>query len=179
MVSSPAAASSSSVAGVLPTRQVLQQDALKYLESFERSGPPHRTHVCFMTSLPDITETMGEDGLPAKSREVWEDFFIGAAEAIFRAMPNQSLAIFYQTHTRMQSADTELDKSFLIKLAARTYNTEKRYTAHQSEATVAVPVVLAWHKVCSFSDKHEKFENNPELQPRAAVPLKKCSGLVF
>lgn len=100
-----------------PRRIVHQADALAWL-----AAHPLATGTSILTSLPDVVEFRHRD--PAR----WRPWFVAAATAVLRAVPDRGAAVFYQTDTRREGRWT--DKAFLVQLAA-----------HE----LGVP--LLWHKI--------------------------------
>lgn len=106
-------------------REVVCADAVEWLG---RPGavPPG---ALVLTSLPDESEVREF----APTVEAWASWFVGATRAVLEALPEKSLAVFYQTDVRLPGRG-QISKSFLVLLAA-------------SE----VPgVSLLWHKVVHF-----------------------------
>lgn len=100
-----------------PSRQVFQADALVWLR--ENVAPEGASVV---TSLPDVSE-LGQLDLAA-----WRTWFIDAASAVIRWVPEDGVAIFYQTDVRIAGA--WIDKGYLVMRAAEDAGAE-----------------LLWHKI--------------------------------
>jgi len=102
---------------VSPARTVHAAEALAWL-----AANPSRAGMGAMTSLPDISET------PHETLETWRAWFLGAAEAVVRWLPERGLAVFYQSDIRQ--GGIWIDKGTLVQRAAESAG------AH-----------LVWHKV--------------------------------
>ncbi len=100
-----------------PQRRVICADALEWLAT----GEP-LVGAAVVTSLPDVCEFNG------LSLERWQSWFMGAAKAIFDALPPGSPAIFYQTDIKVDGV--WIDKAYLCQRAAE-----------------AAGVSLLWHKI--------------------------------
>jgi len=68
------------------------------------------TGCSVITSLPDVSE------LPNPSLESWRAWFSHAASEIFRVLPDDGIAIFYQTDIKVQGV--WIDKGYLVTRAA-------------------------------------------------------------
>lgn len=100
-----------------PRRVVVHAEALEWL----RLNPAQlRTSV--ITSLPDISE------VPQKGFDAWRSWFIAAARQVLRWVPDDGLAIFFQSDIRHEG--TWIDKGFLVMSAAE-----------------AESASLIWHKI--------------------------------
>jgi hypothetical protein len=87
-----------------PRRQVHQGEALTWL----RANPLAGSSV--VTSLPDTSE------VPALPFDAWVSWFGEAAELILRALPDEGVAIFFQSDIR--HAGLWVDKGALVARAA-------------------------------------------------------------
>lgn len=67
--------------------------------------------VSVVTSLPDVSE------LASPEREGWERWFVEAAELCARAVPDEGLAVFYQSDTKPEGR--WVDKAALVGEGAR------------------------------------------------------------
>ena len=100
-----------------PARTVIQADATQWL-----AANPAADHSSVITSLPDACE------LPHLSLVAWREWFKAAAAQVMRWVPDDGLAIFYQTDVRRDGV--WIDKSYLVLAAAE-----------------AVGASLVWHKI--------------------------------
>ncbi len=88
------------------TREVHCADALAWLS--ERGRMPG---CSFITSLPDVSEVPHLGGLAG-----WSTWFEGAARAVLACVPDEGVAIFYQSDVKKDGA--WVDKGFLVGRAA-------------------------------------------------------------
>jgi hypothetical protein len=89
----------------MTSRRVHQGDALAWL----RAHAP-LAGASVVTSLPDVSE------LPALGFEGWQAWFIDAAELVLRSVPDEGVAIFFQSDIR--HAGLWVDKGALCLRAA-------------------------------------------------------------
>jgi len=89
----------------MASRLVHQGDALDWLGA---NAPLAGASV--VTSLPDVSE------LPALGFEAWQAWFAGAAELVLRSVPDDGVAIFFQSDIR--HAGLWVDKGALVTRAA-------------------------------------------------------------
>ncbi|MDQ3035293.1 MAG: DUF309 domain-containing protein [Myxococcota bacterium] len=88
-----------------PRREIVQADALAWMRA---NAAPERASV--VTSLPDVSE------LPQLDLAGWRAWFVDAARAVVRWVPEGGLAIFYQSDVRADGA--LVDKGHLVSRAA-------------------------------------------------------------
>ncbi len=98
-------------------KRIVQAEALGWLA--EHPAPPGASVI---TSLPDVSE------LPELGFEGWQTWFVEAARAVLRWVPEPGLCIFFQSDIR--EGGRWVDKGYLVQRAA---DVEGR--------------VLLWHKV--------------------------------
>jgi hypothetical protein len=96
---------------------VTAADALAWL-----AAHPAAPGTSVITSLPDVSE------LPRLGFEGWRTWFMGGVEAILRWLPDDGVAVFYQTDVRHEGV--WVDKSYLVLRAAETAG-----------------AALVWHKI--------------------------------
>lgn len=90
----------------LPARRTVHQaDALAWLDG-HRASPG----TSVITSLPDVSEMAGMD------LAAWKHFFVDAARRVMRWVPDDGVAIFFQSDIRYQGA--YVDKGYLVMKAA-------------------------------------------------------------
>ncbi|MCK6506290.1 SAM-dependent methyltransferase [Myxococcota bacterium] len=99
-----------------PGRQVLHQDALPWL-----AAHPAWPGASLLTSLPDVSEA----GLPPAS---WPAFFAEAARLCLLAVPDDGVAVFFQTDNRHEGR--QVSKAAMVLAAA-----------------AALDLPLVWHQV--------------------------------
>jgi hypothetical protein len=68
-----------------------------------------------MTSMPDVSET------PNTSIDAWKEWFSLAARSIITWLPNNGMAVFYQTDIRYQ--EIWVDKGYLVQRAIEATST--------------------------------------------------------
>jgi hypothetical protein len=88
----------------MPDRVIYCEEALSWLR--QRGALPGCSLV---TSLPDVSET----GL---SLEAWRAWFTDAAELCLRVVPDEGMAIFFQTDVKKRGA--WVDKGYLVHAAS-------------------------------------------------------------
>ena len=89
----------------MPSRRVVQAEALGWL-----AANPAEEHTSVVTSLPDVSETDARDVDP------WRAWFVSAARALVRWVPEAGVAIFYQSDIRR--GGEWIDKGYLVMRAA-------------------------------------------------------------
>jgi hypothetical protein len=100
-----------------PTRRVVHAEALAWLDT---NAPEPRTSV--VTSLPDVSE------VPDKGFDGWRAWFLDAARRIIRWVPDDGVAIFFQSDIRYRGV--WVDKGYLVLRAAEDEGAQ-----------------LVWHKI--------------------------------
>ena len=88
-----------------PTRRVVQAEALAWLDAH-----PAPAGASVVTSLPDVSE------VPPHQIDGWRAWFMGAARRVVRWIPDDGVAIFYQSDVRHDGA--LVDKGYLVMRAA-------------------------------------------------------------
>ncbi len=86
-------------------RTVIHGEALAWL-----AANPAAAGMSVVTSLPDVSE------MPRLDLVGWREWFVGAARAVVRWIPEQSAAIFFQSDIRHRGAI--VDKGYLVTRAA-------------------------------------------------------------
>ena len=89
----------------MPSRRVVQAEALGWL-----AANPAEDHASVVTSLPDVSET------DAREVDPWRVWFVSAARAVLRWVPESGIAIFYQSDIRR--GGEWIDKGYLVMRAA-------------------------------------------------------------
>lgn len=87
------------------SRSVVQAEALAWMAS---EPAPRRSSV--ITSLPDVSE------LSASTLEAWRAWFEAAVGAVIRWVPEDGVAVFYQSDVRR--GGVWIDKGYLVMRAA-------------------------------------------------------------
>lgn len=88
-----------------PRRDVVQAEALAWLATH-----PAEPGTSVVTSLPDLSEC------PGLTLEAWRAWFVEAARAVLRFLPEDGLALFFQSDIRHRGV--WIDKSYLVQRAA-------------------------------------------------------------
>ncbi|QDV06163.1 hypothetical protein Poly30_16680 [Planctomycetes bacterium Poly30] len=91
--------------GDRPAREVHCADALEWLPT-----NPLSDDCALLTSLPDLSE------FRRTTIDEWVAWFDAAAEAVLRATPDGSVAMFYQSDVRLDGR--WIDKGYLVQRAA-------------------------------------------------------------
>lgn len=86
-------------------RDVVQAEALQWMTSH-----PAESGTSVVTSLPDLSECPGLD------LEAWKTWFVGAARAVLRYVPDDGLSLFFQSDIR--HGGVWIDKAYLVQRAA-------------------------------------------------------------
>jgi hypothetical protein len=90
------------------TREVWCEDALGWLARHQQLAG-----CSLITSLPDVSN------MPQLGLEGWRRWFIGAAEQVMMATPDDGVSIFYQTDIKVDGL--WIDKSYLCHRAAEQH----------------------------------------------------------
>lgn len=88
-----------------PSRRIIQADAIAWMEA-----TPPDAHASVVTSLPDASE------LPHLDLDAWRAWFVDAARRVIRWVPEDGVAIFFQSDIRIAGA--LVDKGYLVMRAA-------------------------------------------------------------
>jgi hypothetical protein len=89
----------------MPSRRVDEAEALAWLEA--NPAPPG---ACVVTSLPDVSE------ISPLTLDEWRAWFIATVRRIVRWVPDDGVAIFYQSDIRLRG--TLIDKGYLVMRGA-------------------------------------------------------------
>jgi hypothetical protein len=100
-----------------PSRLVVHAEALAWLEA---TAPAPGSSV--VTSLPDVSE------VPEKGFDGWRAWFLDAARRVIRWVPDDGVAIFFQSDIRYRGV--WVDKGYLVLRAAEEES-----------------ALLVWHKI--------------------------------
>lgn len=139
-----------------PSRVVHCADAIDWLAHHPLAGG-----CAIFTSLPDGSE------IKRFSFDEWQAWFVAAAEAVVRALPSRSAAIFYQTDVKRDGA--WVDKSYLVQRGA--YAAGARLLWHKvvcrAPAGVATRTRPGYaHLLCFSRDLAEDpMESGPDVLP--------------
>lgn len=153
----------------LPLREVIQGDALAWLD--EHPAEPGSSVI---TSLPDVSE------LPELGLEGWRSWFIAAAERVLRWLPDDGVAIFYQSDIRWENV--WIDKAHLVHCAVD--NAGQKLVFHKIVCRSA-PGTISWgrasysHLLCAAKAALAGSRKpGPDVLPDAgAMPWSRAMGV--
>jgi hypothetical protein len=100
-----------------PARKIVRGDGLAWL-----AAHPAEAGMSIVTSMPDVSE------MPDRDLEKWRAWTLDAARALIRWVPDDGVAIFFQSDVRHGGA--WIDKSAFVTRAAAAEN-----------------AILIWHKI--------------------------------
>ena len=103
--------------GAPSRREIIHAEARAWLDA--NAAPPSSSVV---TSLPDVSE------MPERGFDEWRAWFVAAARSVVRWVPDDGVAIFYQSDIRHLGA--WIDKGYLVMRAAEEESAR-----------------LVWHKI--------------------------------
>jgi hypothetical protein len=152
-----------------PLREVVQGEALAWLDDH-----PAEPGSSVITSLPDVSE------LPELGFDGWRGWFIAAAERVMRWLPDDGVAIFYQSDIRWQSV--WIDKAHLVHCAADNCG---RVLLFHKIVCRSAPGTISWgrasysHLVCVANAALEGARKpGPDVLPDAgAMPWSRAMGV--
>lgn len=153
----------------LPLREVIQGDAFTWLD--EHPAEPGSSVI---TSLPDLSE------LPELGLEGWRSWFIAAAERVLRWLPDDGVAIFYQSDIRWENV--WIDKAHLVHCAVD--NAGQKLVFHKIVCRSA-PGTISWgrasysHLLCAAKAALAGSRKpGPDVLPDAgAMPWSRAMGV--
>jgi hypothetical protein len=85
----------------MPSRDIVQADAFAWMDAH-----PAPARASVITSLPDVSELSHLDV------EAWKAWFVGAVRRVIRWVPEDGVAVFYQSDIRHDGA--WIDKGYLV-----------------------------------------------------------------
>lgn len=94
-----------SIQALPPRRTVVHAEALAWLTEH-----PAAAGTSVITSLPDVSE------MPGRDFAIWRSWFIGAARTVLRWLPDDGVAIFFQSDIKV--GGRWIDKAYLVQRAA-------------------------------------------------------------
>lgn len=104
---------------------------------------PSSPSDCVVTSLPDVSE------LPGYGLAPWKEWFIAAAQRVIRWVPDDGLAIFYQSDIR--HGGEWVDKGYLVMRAAelvRAHVVWHKIVCRRPPLTIAIGRPSYSHLIC-------------------------------
>ena len=148
---------------------MIRADALEWL-----AGHPAEPGTSVVTSLPDVSELAEHDF------DGWRRWFVDAARAVLAWVPDDGVAIFFQTD--VLSRGVWVDKSFLVLSAAEA--TASRLVWHKIVCRTAPGAVSPGragysHLLCFARERRPAFRQPlPDVLPQAGFePSQKAMGV--
>ena len=159
------------IAPLPPSRQVIHAEALAWLEA--NAAPPASS---VGTSLPDLSE------LPERSFEDWRAWFVGVARRVIRWVPDEGVAIFYQSDIR--HLGTWIDKGYLVMRAAEEESARlvwHKIVCRKPPGTITHGRASYSHMICVTRARGRASETKrpgPDVLPDAGfMPWSKAMGV--
>jgi hypothetical protein len=134
----------------MPERRIIRADALEWL-----AGNRAEPGTSVITSLPDRSE------LPKLELEEWRRFFERAARAVLGWIPDEGVAIFYQSDIVWRGV--WIDKSYLVQRAAEELGAAlvfHKIVCREPPGTVGYGRATYSHLLC-FSKRARKAPRKP------------------
>ncbi len=135
-----------------PSRTIVHGDALAWLTATAASAD-----TSVITSLPDVSE------IPSLGFDEWRAWFIAAARAVIRWVPEEGAAIFYQSDIRHRGA--WIDKGYLVSRAAEDEGVRlvwHKIVCRKPAGTVSQGRATYSHMLC--------FSRKGDVAPRCGSP---------
>ena len=154
---------------LLPTRRIIQAEALAWMT--ENSAPPGASVI---TSLPDVSE------LPELGFDGWKLWFVQAARAVLRWLPEPGLVIFFQSDIRQ--AGVWIDKGYLVQRAAEAEGRTllwHKIVCRRPPGTISHGRASYSHLLCLAHCPLERIDHpGPDVLPDAGYkPWSKAMGV--
>jgi len=150
-------------------REVIQADALAYLNE-------HAAQVddAIITSLPDVSE------LSTCTLATWRAWFVDTVRLVVRWIPEQSVAIFFQSDIRREAE--WIDKGYLVMKAAELEGATliwHKIVCRRPAGTVAVGRPSYSHMLClSRAVGNMPLRPGPDVLPDAGyMPWSRAMGV--
>jgi hypothetical protein len=148
------------------SRDIVHGDALAWLDA-----NPARPDVSVVTSLPDVSELeLGFDG--------WREWFVATAARILRWIPDEGVAIFYQSDIRRSG--TWVDKGFLVQRAGEETGAAllwHRIVCRRPAGTPTLGRASYSHMLCFAKAPRPATKPAPDVLPDAGtMPWSKAMG---
>jgi hypothetical protein len=148
-------------------RSVFQADAFAWMD--ENPAAPATSVI---TSLPDVSE------LSAMDLGAWKEWFVGAARRVLRWIPDDGVAVFYQSDIRHQGA--WIDKGHLVMCAADAENATVLWhtiVCRKPPGTIALGRPSYSHMICIARTARPVRHPGPDVLPNAgAMSWSKAMG---
>ena len=123
----------------MANRSVFQADAFAWMN--ENAAAPGTSVI---TSLPDVSELSGMD------LAAWKDWFVGAARRILQWIPDDGVAVFYQSDIRHRGA--WVDKGHLVMCAVDAEDATvlwHKIVCRKPPGTIALGRASYSHMICA------------------------------
>ena len=141
-----------------PSRVIVQGEAVAWMAA--NAADPGASVV---TSLPDVSELAGHD------LAAWRAWFVGAARAVIRWVPEDGVAIFFQSDIRHQGV--WIDKGYLVQRAAEEEAARlvwHKIVCRRPPGTIALGRPSYSHMLCvSRSARAPARRPGPDVLPEA------------
>jgi hypothetical protein len=151
-----------------PTRLVVHAEALAWLDT---TPPAAGTSV--VTSLPDVSE------VPDKGFDGWRAWFLATARRIIRWVPDEGVAIFFQSDIRYRGV--WVDKGYLVLRAAEEESALliwHKIVCRKPAGTISHGRSSYSHMVCVSRTLHPPRRPGPDvLSDTGAMTWTKAMGL--
>ncbi len=152
----------------MPSRIVVAADALQWME--ENAPPPGASVV---TSLPDVSEMSG------MALEPWKAWFVEAARRAITWVPEDGVAIFFQSDIRHGGA--WIDKGHLVHLAGDAAGATLLWhtiVCRKPPGTIALGRPSYSHMLCFVRGQGAGVHSHaPDVLPEAgAMPWSRAMG---
>jgi hypothetical protein len=150
-----------------PSRVVVHGEALAWL-----AAHPADPGTSVITSLPDVSEV----GLAFDAWRVW---FIDAARQVLRWVPDEGVAIFYQSDIRHRGA--WVDKGYLVMRAAEDAGASTvwhKIVCRKPPGTIALGRASYTHMICfARGPRDTPRQPGPDVLDAGAMPSIRSMGV--
>jgi hypothetical protein len=151
-----------------PSRLVAHAEALAWLEA-----NPAAPGSSVVTSLPDVSE------VPEKGFDGWRAWFIDAARRIIRWIPDDGVAIFFQSDIRYRGV--WIDKGYLVLRAAEDEGALlvwHKIVCRRPAGTISHGRATYSHMICVSRTLHPPRRPGPDvLADTGVMTWKKAMGV--
>ncbi len=153
----------------MPSRSVVQAEALAWLEA-----NPAAPGSSVVTSLPDLSE------VPALDLDGWRAWFVGAVRRVVRWVPDDGIAIFYQSDIRHEGA--LIDKGYLVMRGAEEERASvlwHKIVCRKPPGTIAMGRPTYSHMIAvSHAPREVMLHPGPDVLPDAGfMPWTRAMGV--
>jgi hypothetical protein len=155
----------------MPLRRVLHTEALAFL-----AANPADPGTSVVTSLPDLSELSGFD------LDAWRGWFVGAVRRVVAWVPEEGVAIFFQSDIRHQG--TLIDKGYLVAQGAeaeRASTLWHKIVCRRPPGTIAFGRPSYSHMICVHrgpSPRAPMRHPGPDVIPDAGfMPSSRAMGV--